>query len=109
MSEITITTEFVTTGKRFMIHTVASDGRKSSYASVMSTTKTHAEAARKFAEKIMGKGAVLVKVADGPMGDTFTATGDGTPTPKTRRTRKAQAPKITEQAPESEPTEPTEG
>lgn len=87
---IKITTKFVTTGKRFAILVRSSDGRKGTYPSDVSTTKTHESAARKFATKIAGKGATLVKTEDGPQGDRYTVT----------------APvKVTAPVPESEPIE----
>lgn len=75
MSEksIKVSTTFVTTGKRPVI-VVRSGDRKAQYPAPYSSSKTHADAARKFVIKTLGKGATLTKVADGPKGDRFTAT-----------------------------------
>jgi hypothetical protein len=71
VSEIKISTKFVTTGKRPAISVRSSDGKKGSYPSDVSTTKSHETAARKFATKIAGKGATVTKVEDGPHGDRY--------------------------------------
>jgi hypothetical protein len=65
------------TVKRPAILVRSSDGRKGTYPSDVSTTKTHESAARKFATKIAGKGATLVKTEDGPQGDKYTVTVTG--------------------------------
>jgi hypothetical protein len=73
MAENKISTKFVTTGKRPVI-VVRSGDRKAQYPAPYSSTKTHADAARKFVTKTFGKGATVVKIADGPQGDRFTVT-----------------------------------
>lgn len=70
---VKVTTTFVTTGKRPVI-VVRSGNRKTQYPAPVSSTKTHAEAARKFVTKHFGKGSVLADVEYGPMGDKFTVT-----------------------------------
>jgi hypothetical protein len=66
-------TSFVTTGKRPVIVVRAGD-RKAQYPAPYSTTKTHADAARKFVTKHYGKGATLTRTEDGPQGDRYTVT-----------------------------------
>lgn len=73
MAEHKISTKFVTTGKRPVI-VVRSGDRKGQYPAPYSTTKSHAEAARKFVIKTYGKGASVTKIEDGPQGDRYTVT-----------------------------------
>lgn len=77
-----ISTQFVTTGKRPVI-VVRSGNRKAQYPAEVSTTRTHGEAARKFAVKIFGKGVTPTKIEDGPTGDRFNVTvGSKAPEPE---------------------------
>lgn len=73
MAEHKISTKFVTTGKRPVI-VVRSGDRKGQYPAPYSTTKSHADAARKFVTKTYGKGASVTKIEDGPQGDRYTVT-----------------------------------
>lgn len=73
MAENNISTSFVITGKRPVI-VVRQGNRKSQYPAEVSTTKTHADAVRKFVTKVYGKAskaAVLTKIQDGPTGDRY--------------------------------------
>ena len=69
---VKISTTFVTTGKRPVI-LVRSGNRKAQYPAPVSTTKTHADAVRKFVTKVYGKnnGGILLKTQDGPTGDRY--------------------------------------
>jgi hypothetical protein len=71
MSEHKISTRFVTSGKRPVI-VVRSGDRKAQYPAPYSTTKSHADAVRKFVTKAYGKGATMIKTEDGPQGDRYT-------------------------------------
>lgn len=69
---VKISTTFVTTGKRPVI-VVRSGNRKAQYPAPVSTTRTHADAVRKFVTKVYGKnnGGILLKTQDGPTGDRY--------------------------------------
>jgi len=78
---VKVTTKFVTSGKRPAIQVRSSDGRKGQYPTDRSTTKSHEDAATKFARKIAGKSFTLTKIEDGAHGDRYILTD--TPAPDT--------------------------
>lgn len=80
---VKVTTKFVTSGKRPAILVRSSDGRKAQYPTDRSTTVSHETAARKFATKIVGKGATVTKVEDGPHGDRYIVTATPAPDSET--------------------------
>ncbi len=82
MTETKISTRFVTTGKRPVI-VVRSGDRKGQYPAPMSTTNTHAEAARKFVTKHFGKGKTVTKIEDGMHGDRYVVTDTPAPDSET--------------------------